>query len=356
MKDRIYVCHTFYHVYVTFLKELALPKEQQGGATIVLSTMSTDFGNLQERLLKLNYLEDVIMFNEQRETYFPELAKYKVNHGNIIINMFYRIRFTSKFAKCEASLVPVDFKQYKEIYVFCDADPIGVYLNKNHIYYHAMEDGLDAMKTMDEARLSNIGFFGVKAFMASLNLIFIEHGYSKYCLDMEVNDRSVIKHDYKKFKEVPRAPFYDRLTREDKDLLLRAFVDNKEELEAVIKEVRETHESSVLLLSDPVCEEDVRERMMKDLVEEYSPQGRIFIKQHPRDMLDYKKILPDIPLFSGKMPMEILNFFEGIHFDTVVSVYTELGEIKFADKKVRLSDAFMDKYEDPERHWSNNKI
>ena len=48
-KDRIYVCHTYYHVYVTCLKELTLPKEMRGRGTLVLSTLSNDFGNLKER-------------------------------------------------------------------------------------------------------------------------------------------------------------------------------------------------------------------------------------------------------------------------------------------------------------------
>ena len=49
-KDRIYVCHTFYHVYITLLKELNLPRTKRGKATLVLSRMSNDFGNLKERL------------------------------------------------------------------------------------------------------------------------------------------------------------------------------------------------------------------------------------------------------------------------------------------------------------------
>ena len=49
MKDRIYVCHTYYHVYVTFLKELNLPKEKRGQATLVLSRMSNDFETFADR-------------------------------------------------------------------------------------------------------------------------------------------------------------------------------------------------------------------------------------------------------------------------------------------------------------------
>ena len=48
MKDRIYICHTYYHVYVTFLKELKLraeadPAKKAGAATLVLSKMSNNF-------------------------------------------------------------------------------------------------------------------------------------------------------------------------------------------------------------------------------------------------------------------------------------------------------------------------
>ena len=50
MLDRIYVCHTFYNVYVTLLKECNLPKEEWGKADIALSTMSTDFGSLKSQL------------------------------------------------------------------------------------------------------------------------------------------------------------------------------------------------------------------------------------------------------------------------------------------------------------------
>ena len=51
MKDRIYVCHTYYHVYVTFLKELTLPEEKKGQATLILSRMSNNFETFASRAL-----------------------------------------------------------------------------------------------------------------------------------------------------------------------------------------------------------------------------------------------------------------------------------------------------------------
>ena len=49
-EQRVYVCHTYYHVYVTFLKELNLPENQRGKADLVLSKMSTNFEKLKERV------------------------------------------------------------------------------------------------------------------------------------------------------------------------------------------------------------------------------------------------------------------------------------------------------------------
>ena len=55
MKDRIYICHTYYHAYVTFLKELKIraeadPARKAGTATLVLSKMSNNFENLKARV------------------------------------------------------------------------------------------------------------------------------------------------------------------------------------------------------------------------------------------------------------------------------------------------------------------
>lgn len=361
MKDRIYVCHTYYHAYVAFLKELHLRREKgahaAGEATLVLSSMSNDFEQFGERAKATGLFADVISFDEKREDYFPELQAFRKDRGNIALNLWQRIRFTRRYAKLEAPFIPVDFKEYGDIYVFCDSDPIGYYLNQNRIYYHGMEDGLNCLVHFDAARYDNRGHFALKAFMSKkLNLIFVQNGYGKYCLDMEVNNISAIALPCPYYKEVPRQPFVDGLTREDKDIILAAFVRDMEELQRKIEECKGQERGKVLILTDPLCTLDVREQIFKDIVEEYEKQGQIFIKPHPRDVLDYRKVFPEYPIFDATVPMEMLNFFEGLHFDLVVTVFTDLKGIQFADRCVRLSNKFMDKYEDPEIHNQNKRI
>ena len=59
---RIYICHTYYHAYIAVVKELVRRKEDRERADIVLSTMSNDFGSLQERLEKTGVFENVYMY------------------------------------------------------------------------------------------------------------------------------------------------------------------------------------------------------------------------------------------------------------------------------------------------------
>lgn len=360
MKDRIYVCHTYYHVYVTFLKELKI-KEEQGtgwkpGATLLLSQMSIDFENLKERVESTALFEEVIEFDEKREDYFPELAKWRKGTGNFLGNLYYRIKFTKLYAKLEAPFIPVNFREYGDVYVYCDSDPIGYYLNQNKIYYHAVEDGLNCLKNFDAARYDNRGHFKLKVFLSMrLNLIFVQNGYGKYCLDMEVNDISAIRYPCPKYIEQPRQELVDRLTDADKDLILKAFIRDKEELERQIAESAKVGDK-ILILTDPLCTLDVREQIFRDIIQMYEAEGTIFLKPHPRDVLDYRTLFAEYPQFDATVPMEMLQFFPGLRFKKAVGVLTEMKGLPFADEAVRLGPDFMDAYEEPLVHRQNEQI
>ena len=357
MKERIYVCHTFYHVYVACLKELALPTEKQGKAELVLSTMSNDFGTLPERAGRCRLFTSVYMYDEKEDISFPILAKYHKDRGNIVINMLARIRYTKLLGKLQEPYVPVDFKQYKDIYVFCDSDPIGYYLSYKKIYYHALEDGLNCIQYYDTARYDNKGHFELKAWMSSKNLIFIQNGYGKYCLDMEINDISVVPYPCDKYIEQPRAALVDRLTVEDKDLLLRLFL---EDMDGLTDKLNRGADDKILVLSEPLCDLETRKQIFSDIIEQYGKvdgkPGQILIKPHPRDILDYEKEFPQHIVLSGSFPMEMLNFIPELRFKRVISVLTVPSGIRFAEEVLFLGEDFMDRYEEPSLHRQNEQI
>lgn len=362
-RPRIYVCHTYYHVYITFLKELRLRREKpfrepggEGKADLVLSMMSNHFEDLKSRVENTGLFGRVIEFDEKREEFFPELAKWRKGAGGFLGNLYCRIRFTRLYASLEEPYIPVDFREYRDIYVYCDSDPIGYYLNRNRIYYHALEDGLNCLKNFDAARYDNRGHFKLKVFLSMyLNLIFVQNGYGKYCLDMEVNDIAAIRYPCPRYIEQSRQELVDGLTEDDKEIILRAFIRDKETLERQIEESGKVGDK-ILILTDPLCTLDVRERIFRDIIGKYEPEGTIFLKPHPRDELDYRKLFGEYPQFDATIPMEMLNFFPGLRFKKAVAVLTEIKAIQFADEVVRLGEDFMDAYEDPLIHRQNAQI
>lgn len=354
MRKRIYVCHTFYHVYVAALKELNLPKDEQGGATLVLSKMSNQFGDLKTRAKKSGIFSEVVEFDEKDYTYFPELVELKKDRGSILANMRQRIRFCKRMGELEAPFVPVDFTKYDDIYVFCDSDPIGYYLSWKKIKYHAVEDGLDCIRYRDTAREDNAGHFGLKAFLAGKGVIFIQNGYGKYCIDMEVNDLSVLDHPMNKMIEVPREKLAANLTEEDKARLCAMFIENRDELNETLQKAEEEKKPIVLILTEPLTKSlETREKLVRDMIKEYGTvdgrEGVIVIKPHPRDLLDYKKKFSEYLVLDAHFPMEVLNF-TGAQFDRVVTVYTVPNAIHCAKQKVYLGNEFMDRYEDKADH------
>ena len=356
MKERIYVCHTHYHVFVTFLKELNLPRERRGQATLVLSSLSNDFEKIRERIESTGLFEEVVEFDEKRDDYFPQLKKWRQGAGNFIGNLWYRIRFTKEYAELEERFIPLDFREYHDIYVYCDSDPIGYYLNQKGIPYHALEDGLNCLKYFDAARYDNRKFFWLKVFLSrKCNLLFVQNGYGKYCIDMEVNDISAIKYPCPRYVEVPRQALMDGVKEEDKKLILQAFVRDRNRLETLLREIGNV-EDKILILTNPVCSLEIRERIFRDIIAMFKSQGQIYIKAHPRDSLNYGELFSEYPQFDAAMPMEVLNFFPGLRFKKVVSIFTEINELSFAEQIVRLGPDFMDRYEDPLIHRQNEQI
>ena len=187
------------------------------------------------------------------------------------------------------------------------------------------------------------------------NLIFVQNGYGKYCLDMEVNDISAIRYPCPRYIEQPRQELVDRLTEEDKQIILQAFIRDKDGLERQIAESGKLGDK-ILILTDPLCTLDVRERIFRDIIKRYESEGTIFLKPHPRDELNYRKLFPEYPQFDATVPMEMLNFFPGLRFKKVVAVLTEIKAIQFADEVVRLGPDFMDAYENPQIHRQNEQI
>lgn len=349
---RIYICHTYYHAYIAVVKELIKRKDETKGADLVLSTMSNNFGNLKERLEKTGLFGSVYMYDEKEDVTSPEVMKYHQDRGNIVLNLLQRIKYTKLLGKLQEEYIPTDMSKYEDVYVFCDSDPIGYYLNYKKIPYHALEDGLNSGLLDDQARNANKGAWPLKKAMAGLGLIFIESGYSRYCIDYEVNDISANHSVPDNVIEVPREELNNQLTDEDHKILVDIFLENPDRVvkQLLGDETDSDKKPNAMILTEPLCELDVRKKIFEDLVNEYKDDYHVIIKPHPRDVLDYEKEFPGVVVVKDRFPMEVLGDIKGFEVDKMISVITQMDNIRYAKEIVYLGLDFLDKYEDPAIH------
>ena len=348
-KNRIYICHTYYHVYMSVIKELALQKTISDKADIILSTMSNDFETLDMRLRESGLFDQVFTYDEQEDVTSDTIMEHHRNRGNLLSNMYHRIIYTKMLGALQEPYIPTDLKAYKDVYVFCDSDPVGYYLNYKKIPYHAIEDGLNSGKLDDQARLSNAGAFKLKCLLAKTGLIFIECGYSRYCIDYEVNDISANHSVPPNVIEVSHESITAGLDAADHEILARIFISDWDEIRSVL--VREPgSKPTAMILTEPLCEYDVRKKLFADIIDMYKDDYEVIIKPHPRDELKYDELFDGVTVIRSRFPMEVLNDITEIRINLLISVITQVEDIRFADRIVYLGLDFMDKYESPEVH------
>ncbi len=147
------------------------------------------------------------------------------------------------------------------------------------------------------------------------------------------------------------------LDADGKDILVHLFIEDMDEIR---RKLEEGGPNKILLLTEPLCGLDVRERIFRDCIEQYGEingeESVVLIKPHPRDVLDYRKVFPEYIVLDGKFPMEVLNYIPGLRFRRVISVFTVVHAIRFAEEIVYLGEDFMDNYEPPEMHRQNEMI
>ncbi len=346
---RAYICHTFYHAYIAIMKEMNRGRDHYGEATLILSTMSNDFRGMKERTENSGIFKDVYYFDEKRDDTMPEVMALHRDKGNIVSNMLQRIRYTRLLGKMQEEAVPVDLRSYKDVYVFCDADPIGYYLNYKKIHYHALEDGMNTGKLCNEALISNQGAWGIKKFMAAAGFIHIENGYSRYCIDYEVNDISANYRPPKNMIECPFMSMWEKLGPDEHKLMADIFITDIDELRKEL--TSDGTRPRIMVLTEPLCDVETRARLFGDLIGRYYNDHHVIVKPHPRDEVDYSREFPDLTVIKGRFPMEVLNDIAELKVEKLVSVITQVDNIRFADEIEYLGPGFLDAYEAPEIHW-----
>lgn len=340
---RIYVCHTYYNVYVSVLKELNYQKATNVKGTIALSLMSTDFKDLKSRLENSNLFAEVIELNEVYPWFFEEKFRYNTEKGNWFFRMYTgNVLHWRYVAIQEEKYLNVDFSNYNNIFIYCDSDPIGQYLNYKKIPYHAVEDGLDSCRI--NVVKGNSRYFYPRLVLAKLGIVFIKDGYSNYAIDLEVNNKKDISTFGRKVTEVSRKELLNQITIKEKQIIYDIFFLGNTDKNF------NNDKKNILVMTQPLCSPEKRIEMYRDIIQNYGKGYNIYIKPHPIDNGDYESAFPECIVLERFFPIEIFNFKCELEIEKIITVYSILDDLLFAKEKIRLGIDLLDKYEEPMLH------
>ena len=169
-------------------------------------------------------------------------------------------------------------------------------------------------------------------------------GQSKYIIDIEVNNKEGVNLKNKVLKEVKKSDLYNSLTTKDKKIIYNIFID---------KDIKiDKEKKNILILTQPlyidnlVASQEIQNRIYLDIIKDY-PNYNIYIKPHPRDLTDYKKLDSKINIISKNMPMEVLNFNKNLKFDKAITIQSSsINFLEFVDEKIKLGYKILEKYKE----------
>lgn len=347
--NSIYICHTYFQVYITLIKAMI---DKQKNDVVICNTIPNS-----KRLI--NSIKKSKIF--KNVYYYSEVEALQEFMDRKIERKIFRTDQTIKLFEKNANF---RLDCYDDIYVYNDWTTVGAYLIDKKLKYHLIEDGINAFYYIKGNFAGKVTFLNPnmkyrvkKIIKRILHIGYDFFGQSKYVIDIEVNDKSKIFIKNKNVKEVPRKQLCNEINNDEKLIIYNIFMDNDLDLSSSKKKI--------LILTQPlfidkmVSSMNEQLKIYTDIINKYIKKYDVYIKPHPRDTFDYKKINSKVNIIDKDIPIEILNYNNNIKFEKAITITSSSIEmLDFIDEKIVLGFEFLDKiggkYESSRN--SSNKI
>ena len=328
----VYICNTYYHLLITILK--IIHKNEFGKNDLILfSDRTNDIlindSMIIDRMKQKNIFKNIIIFDHSKEEL--EICSHR-------FQFFKKRKLVKKIAKSNE----INFRKYKEIYIFFDISTMGMVINYQHIYYNLLEDGTDCFKNANKGKLR--GKWNIRKLVKYVfNIRGL--GQSKYIKSIEVNDINDIMLEKNNVIELKKSQLFEGLTKDNKKLLLDIFLSDFD---------YKKYNNKILLITQPLYSdkyfntEQEQINMYKYIIEKEKIDNKnVIIKTHPREKIDYKKYFHDADIMDFIFPLEILNFCDDIVFDKIITLSsTSINIFKNYNQKIFLGWEWLEKYKE----------
>lgn len=301
---KLYVCYSYYHVYVTLIKALKTLEEDQ--IDIIITDQIPNCEKLLNRLSKSIIFRNVRLVNDINR------GKKEFSNRSLI----HKIRFLFSYKnRLNEMYKDINILKYDEINIYFDRQHLSQYIIINHNNINLLED----------SRYSPAAFKFNKSFyrklLEILNLIPCTGGSPDNIQQIECSDINMLPNSLrKKFKMSEIYTLEKELNHNDIEKMLSVFNFKDIQLE----------KKSCLILTQPlyqdnlISSEEKQKKIYNKVIEEYCIEfDQIYIKPHPRDEIkySYNDLQKKIIILDKNIPFEIYKYFK-IDFEKYITLFS----------------------------------
>ncbi len=309
MANKVYVCGTLYHLYVSSLKNVE-PGNQGIKSLLIVNDHTPNLSSMAKKLVENNFFSDYL--------YIP----------------FYEIKSNLKL---DTGLIKRS-----------------LFRNRNLIKY--VEDNSDIRKQFDFIGDSEINLFynrGINSFyfltrFKKNTFIQLESGIANYTPMVSIlkafkrrfilktpqgdgRDKQIKKIEVKFPENLPPETRKKGVKLDLQDIIESLENSRKQELLNIFSQGHSfslNNNKKLILITQPLSEdkfitEDYKISLYNKILNEYASDFEVYLKPHPREITEYKdKFDIDINELPRNFPLEILNFSTEIVFDKGITIFS----------------------------------
>jgi Glycosyltransferase family 52 len=331
--DQVYVCGTYFHVYISILKTIHR-KDKNAKSLLILDNHTPGIESI------IPGLRESGIFDACLQVPFRTVRAI-IKEKSFLSRVINRKKQSLELVESNSEILKHDaFIRNSEINIFYGLGLTSSYfiLKYKRNFIRLLEDGEGNYYT----RLNFLKVFKRKYILNT----FIGEGIDKEVKEVEVQfPEKLDPRVRKKGKKLELKKMQDDLNEADSNKILGIFLNGQK--------INFSANKKLLLITQPFSEdkyfdEQTKINMYNDILSEYIQEYAIFIKPHPRELTNYQgKITSDFTEIPRGFPLEMFNILKNVHFDVGITVFSSaLANLDCVSKKIVLGKELRDKLKD----------
>lgn len=328
MRNQVYVCGTYYHIFISILK--SLNKEKEGICNLLIVNDHTpNLFSIAEKLVAEKFFDKAI--------YVPFFEiDHNIKKQHTLKRIFTRNGVTVKQVEKNSNILSeYDFIKDAEINLFYN---LGLSYNYFIIrfkksYIRMLEDGLrNYNQRVDKIKYIKRHYIFNTA---------IGEGRDKEVKSIEVQSpERLSKFVVNKGKKLDLKVLKEKMTTQQREKLLKIF-DPEGSLNL-------SGNKKLLLITQPLSEDKIISENEKigsyqQILKEYGTGFEIFIKAHPREKTNYKECLNiDFIEIPRNFPLELFDLIDGVSFEKAITIFSSaIDNLNCINEKIFLGKDYL---------------